>query len=71
MACGYNKSFDLEFEEDWVLEETEAVSVEVNNGAVEYKVICRFLSKFQPSSTTIFESKLSLLSSFLRFSCNN
>ncbi|EFX79998.1 hypothetical protein DAPPUDRAFT_244240 [Daphnia pulex] len=37
-ACGYNKSFDLEFEEDWVLEETEAVSVEVNNDAVEYKL---------------------------------
>ena len=54
IACGYNKSFDLEFEEDWVLEETEAVSVKVNSDAVEYKVICRFLSNFYPSSTTIF-----------------
>ncbi len=45
IACGYNKSFDLEFEEDWVLEETEAVSVKVNSDAVEYKVICRFFIK--------------------------
>jgi hypothetical protein len=59
-ACGYNKSFDLEFEEDWVLEETEAVSEEVNNDAVEYKVICRFLSNFHPSSKKNFESILSL-----------
>ncbi len=34
-----------------MLEETEAVSVEVNNDAVEYKVIYRFLSNFHPSST--------------------
>lgn len=68
MACGFRKSFDLEFEEDWVLEETVAVPVEVNNCGDENKIIWRFLSNFRPSSTTIFEAKLSIFELFLEMS---
>jgi hypothetical protein len=45
IACGFRKSFDLEFEEDWVLEETVAVLLEVNNCVDENKVIWRFFIK--------------------------